>query len=428
MRLAMIGYGTVGQGVADLLHRHAALYAQRAGEPLTLTAILVRNADRPREIAPPPTALLTDEPKAFFATEFDMLIEVAGGTDFARDAITRALDAGRDVVTANKALIAAHGPELFEHAEAARRRLAFEAAVAGGLPIIDALTTGLAANRVHAITGILNATCNFILARMIDDDCGYPAALAAAQRLGYAEADPALDISGRDAAEKLAILAALAFGHPVDPETIPTRGLDDIELEDLHLARSMGYTIKLIAEARRAPDASDDPGAATLRVAPMLVPLDHPLASVTGAQLAAIIEADAVPRTLMIADAAGRHPTASAVVADVIALTRLRHSREGRLNPWPTGAPPLTLASPGDIEERTYIRLHVLHHECAYDTLRDHLHGAGIAIDRLQETADMIALVTRRDRTAAVALALADPISAAFHDTARVTLPVLPAP
>lgn len=422
MRLALIGYGTVGQGVADLLHRHAALYEQRAGEPLTIVAILVRNTDRKREITPPPTALLTDDPNALFGADFDMLVEVAGGTGDARDYVVRALDTGRDVVTANKALIGAHGFELFERAENVRRRIGFEAAVAGGLPIIDALTTGLAANRVHAITGIFNATCNFILERMVADDCGEPAALAAAQQRGYAEADPSLDVSGRDAGEKLAILATLAFGASVDPDAIPTRGIEDLEREDLHLARAMGYTVKLMAEARRT---SDDAAAAILRVTPMLVPLGHPLATVGGAQLAAIFEADAIPRTLMIADAAGRHPTASAVVADVIALTRRRHAREGRLNHWPIGAPPLTVTNPDDIEGRTYARLHVLHHECAYDTLRDHLHRAGITIDRLQETSHTIALVTAPARASAVAAALADPIAAAFDDRARVTLPVL---
>ena len=424
MRIGLIGYGTVGQGVADLLGRHGAMYARRAGRPLELVAILVRNAERQRDVAPPTGALLTDEPKEFWGVGFDLLIEAAGPVGPAHEAITRALGEGLDVVTANKALIASRGAELLPLAESSRRRLAFEAAVAGGLPIIETLRTGLASNRIHAITGILNATCNFILSRMIAEECGYPAALAAARARGYAEADPTLDISGRDAAEKIAILAALAFGRPVHPDDIPTRGLDDIELEDLHLTETMGHTVKLIAEARRAPDPDDDSGV-TLRVAPMLVPHGHPLAGVHTGQLAAIVEADAVARTFMIADAAGRLPTASAVLADVIRLARLSDARGGTLNVWPMSEEPLVLSPPGAIRERAYVRLHVMHHDNAYDLFREHMTGAGVEIDALQETPHTIAAITGPAPASSVEAAASDPIAKAFDERARVVLPVL---
>ncbi|MDX2115533.1 MAG: homoserine dehydrogenase [Planctomycetota bacterium] len=339
MKIGIIGLGTVGQGVAALLERHRDLYAARAGQHLHITAALVRNTARARELTPH-AALITSDEDLFFAQHTDLIVEVAGGVPVARALVTRAIDEGRDVITANKALLADSGPQLFALAEKRRRRIFFEAAVAGGVPVIKLITDSLASNSLSDFTGILNGTCNFILTAM-QQGGDYADALRKAQHLGYAEADPTLDVSGRDSLEKLAILAALAFGGPADPDAVQHAPITQLTRSDLERARQQGGVLKLLACARRTDTAIE------LWNGPAFLPDHSPLARVAGASMALRARGDAVPDIFISGEGAGRFPTASAVVADILEAARLwslRPAAPARLNHWPVAAPPLRIA------------------------------------------------------------------------------------
>ena len=341
MRISIIGLGTVGQGVVALLERHRDLYAQRCGCQLQIVAAMVRDASRRREFTPGAGALVTSDREAFFATPSDLVVEVAGGIEPARTHQLEALRSGRDVVTANKALIAAHGEELFAAAEGARRRLFFEAAVAGGVPAVAFVQRALAANRLHALLGIYNGTCNFIISAM-ERGGSYAEALAEAQRRGFAEADPTLDVSGRDSVQKLAIMATLAFGGAVHPDAIECEGVEKLTPKDISNAAARGMRIRLVACAAARPD-----GSVMLWNGPTLVDASSALGSCTDANMAIMAYGDAVSWASSAGDGAGRFPTASAVVGDILEIARLRELRPqtGRLNDWPTGAQPLRTAN-----------------------------------------------------------------------------------
>ena len=316
MRVAIAGLGTVGAGVVRLLRDNAALIAARAGQPITVAAVSAR--DRTRDRGLPIDAEWADDPLAL-ATQpgIDAVVELIGGADDpARGLVTAALAAGRPVVTANKALLAIHGATLPRTAP-----LLFEAAVAGGIPVIKALREGLAGNRIDRVAGILNGTCNYILTAMREQRRDFADVLAEAQALGYAEADPATDIDGTDAAHKLAILAALAFGHPVRFDAVHVEGIRRVSALDIAFAEELGYRIKLLGIARRI-DAGVE-----ARVHPCLVPATAPIARVDGVFNAVVMEGDAVGRVMLEGRGAGAGPTASAVVADLIDLAR------GRLTP-----------------------------------------------------------------------------------------------
>lgn len=340
MRISIIGLGTVGQGVVALLERHGDLYAQRCGSPLQIVAALVRDAARSREFTPGGGAIVTSDPEAFFGVPSDLVVEVAGGIEPARTHVLRALRSGCDVVTANKALVGAHGEELFAAAEGVRRRLFFEAAVAGGVPAVAFVMRGLAANRLRALLGIYNGTCNFIISAM-EAGGNYAEALREAQRLGFAEADPTLDVSGRDSAQKLAIMATLAFGGAVHPDAIECEGVEKLTPKDIGDAAGRGQRIRLVACAGVRPD-----GAVMLWNGPTLVDADSALGACTGSNMAIMAYGDAVSWASSAGDGAGRFPTASAVVGDILEIARLRELRPkaGRLNDWPTGAKPLRVA------------------------------------------------------------------------------------
>lgn len=346
MRIGMIGYGTVGQGVSALLQRHREGYTRHAGAPVSLATILVRDTSRTRDVEPPPGCELTDDAAAFFDTPFDMLVEVAGGLDPAEDYLVRALSDTRDVVTANKALIAAKGESLFAHAEKNRVRIGIEATVAGGVPVIEPITSSLAANRIDLFAGIVNGTCNFILDRLIAGD-SYEDAVREAQRLGYAEADPTLDVSGRDSLEKLAIVATIAFGGGIDIDAIPTRGIEGLSADHASSARDAGYAIKLLALARR-----DQDNRVSLHNGPVLVPIEHPIARVPDADMGVLFGGDAMRNTFIAGSGAGRFPTASAVVADILRLASMSARRSGTLNRWPIDTPPLEFIGDGLVVEQ----------------------------------------------------------------------------
>lgn len=354
-RVALIGFGTVGSGVARLLLEHRDRISRRAGRPVDLVRIVDKDLSRPRNVKVPAELLSDDLTGAIEDPSIQILIELIGGIEPARTIVLRALQAGKDVVTANKALLAEHGAEVFREARRLGRSISFEASVAGGVPIIAALSQSLVANEIRSIHAILNGTSNYILTRMEQRGIGYREALTEAQQLGYAEADPTLDVSGADAAQKLSILAALAFGVQANWKSIPRQGIDLVELADLRYAGELGYTIKLIASAEVVQGKLD------LRVCPTLVRHRTPLAEVWGAFNAIEVVGDAVGRVFFHGQGAGQMPTASAVVADVIDLVLGRAAITFRTLPIgcedPSGIP---LADPKEARSRFYLRLRVI--------------------------------------------------------------------
>ncbi len=314
VRVALVGCGTVGGAAAELMFQDRALIAERGGVDIELAAIVDRTFERAKMLGLPETLFRTDLDEVLNDTEIDVVIELVGGLEFARDVIKRALDAGKHVVTANKALLAHHGAELFAHARAKGLTIGFEASCGGGIPIIRAITDGLVANHIDAIYGIVNGTCNFILTEMIQKGESYREALTEAQRSGLAEADPSLDVQGVDSAHKIAIMTALAFGTIVDLESIPVAGIDRLDERDVAFGRELGYVVKLLAVAYRVDD-----GVVTW-VRPAFISEEHPLARVNGPFNAVSVYGHVTGHTLYYGRGAGGAPTAGAVVADVAGI------------------------------------------------------------------------------------------------------------
>ena len=312
--IGLIGCGTVGSGVARLLLEQPERLAARAGRALQLRRVLVRDLRKKRGLDLPGELFTSDLRRIATDPTIEVAVELVGGVAWAKQAVLDLLAAGKDVVTANKALLAEHGAEIFDAARRHGRTVAFEASVAGGIPIIAALSQSLAANQILALQGILNGTCNFILTGMSEAGRDYAAALAEAKRLGYAETDPTLDVDGTDAAHKLAILAQIAFGVAITGSSIDRRGITDIQPLDIRYARELGYTIKLLAEAWLNEQEL------ALHISPVLLRHSTPLAQVRGAYNAIQVVGDAVGDTLYYGKGAGQMPTASAVVADLIDL------------------------------------------------------------------------------------------------------------
>ena len=319
LRVGMIGLGTVGTGVWQVLRRNQALIAARAGRRIEIVAVAVRTLPRAAALlGDAPGMLLTDDPlQVATHPDVDVVLELAGGTGPARGWVLAALAQGKHVVTANKALLAVHGHTLFAAAAQHGVVLAYEGAVAGSVPVIKALREGLAANRIDAVAGIINGTNNFILTRMRDAGVDFASALAEAQALGYAEADPAFDVDGVDAAHKLALLAANAFGTPVRFDAVHVEGIRALQALDVAAAAHLGYTVKLLGIARRQP------GGVELRVHPTLLPTHQLLAQVDGAMNGVLVHGDAAGPALYCGAGAGGEQTASAVIADLVDVARL---------------------------------------------------------------------------------------------------------
>jgi len=311
-KVAIIGLGTVGSGVARLLLDFGDRTARHAGRTLWLEKVVVRDLDRERDCELPEGVLTDKLAEVIDDPEIQVVAQLIGGLEPARTIMLQLLESGKDVVTANKALVAVHGPEIFDRARELGRSVAFEASVAGGIPIIANIGQCLSANQIQTLHGILNGTSNFILSKMHEDGAAYDEVVAEAQRLGYAEADPAMDVDGTDAAQKLAILSHLGFGARVDWDDIPRTGIDTLELADVRYAEEMGYKIKLLAVAQLVDEGLE------LHVSPTLVKSGRPLAEVGGPYNAIRVEADAVGQLLYYGPGAGQMPTASAVVADMI--------------------------------------------------------------------------------------------------------------
>lgn len=321
LRVALLGAGSVGAQVASLLRQHGDELASRAGAGLELVGIAVRDVDAPRTADIPRELLTTDAESLIVGA--DIVVELMGGIEPARTYILQALNSGADVVTANKALIATHGPELFEAAEQVGAQLYYEAAVAGAIPIIRPLRDSLAGDTVQRILGIVNGTTNFILDRMDTAGESLESALATATELGYAEADPTADIEGYDAAQKAAILASLAFHTVVPIESVYREGITSVTAEQVESAKKAGYVIKLLAICERMTDAHGVDGVSA-RVYPALVPRTHPLAAVHGAKNAVFVEAEAAGDLMFYGAGAGGKETASAVLGDLVSAAR-RH-------------------------------------------------------------------------------------------------------
>ena len=350
--IALVGCGTVGGGVARILLEQADRLAARAGRPLALRRVVVRDLNKPRAADIPAALITTDVAAALADPAVHVVAELIGGTTTAKKVVLDALAAGKHVVTANKALLAECGTEVFEAARRAERAVCFEAAVAGGVPIIRALAESLAANQVTAIQGILNGTSNFILTAMAERGMTYAAALAEAQRLGYAEADPTLDVDGSDAAHKLAVLAQIAFGVAARPHEIERQGIDTLDATDIRYADELGYTIKLLAEAWADGDR------VALHVAPVLLRHTELLAQVRGAYNAIAVYADVVGETLYQGPGAGQLPTASSVLADLIDLAVGRAQRTfAAAKLWSPAGKGFTVEPTERVRSRFYLRL-----------------------------------------------------------------------
>jgi homoserine dehydrogenase len=324
--IGLLGLGTVGAGVAAILATPTGRHPL-VGE-LELRRVAVRDLNRPRTLELPAELLSTDPEAVVDDPAVDIVVEVMGGLEPARSLILRAIAAGKPVVTANKAVIARYGEEIAAAAARSGVYVLIEAAVGGGIPIIEPLKQSLGANRIQRVSGIINGTTNYILSRMAAEGAAYADVLADAQRLGYAEADPAADVQGGDAADKIAILAGLAYGGPVPREAIPTEGIDQLDASDIAYAEQLGYVVKLLAVAQAMPSEQAEQ-LLDVRVHPTLLPKAHPLAGVNGVNNAILVEGDPVGQVMFYGPGAGAGPTASAVVADILNIAGIRQATGG---------------------------------------------------------------------------------------------------
>ncbi len=317
IKVGLMGIGTVGAGTFTVLQRNQEEIRRRAGRAIEIAMVADLDTERAKAIAGPQVQVVADAFQVVDNPDIDIVIELIGGYGIARELVMKAIANGKHVVTANKALLATHGTEIFRAAQERGVMVAFEAAVAGGIPIIKALREGLTANRIQWIAGIINGTTNFILSEMRDKGLDFDVVLKEAQRLGYAEADPTFDIEGVDAAHKATIMSAIAFGVPVQFDKAHVEGITALQASDIRYAEQLGYRIKLLGIARRADKGIE------LRVHPTLIPANRLIANVEGAMNAVLVQGDAVGATLYYGKGAGSEPTASAVIADLVDITRL---------------------------------------------------------------------------------------------------------
>ena len=377
LRLGLAGLGTVGIGVVKIVQRHADLIAARAGRPVQITAVSARDRSKPRDADLSACAWESDPVALARRDDVDVFIEVMGGSDGpAKHATEAAIAAGKDVVSANKALLAHHGQALAETAEAKGHVIRFEAAVAGGIPAIKALTEGLAGNRIKRVMGVMNGTCNYILTRMESASLPYEVVFEEARGLGYLEADPNLDVGGIDAGHKLSLLAAIAFGTKVSFDAVELEGIGKISIEDIRHAADLGFRIKLLGVAQLTGRGLEQ------RMTPCLVPADSPLGQLQGGTNMVVLEGDAVGQIVLRGAGAGEGPTASAVMADVIDI-----ARGNRLSTF--GQPAHTLATPTPAAAATpaphYLRMTLLDKPGALAKIATALGDSGISIDRMRQ-------------------------------------------
>jgi len=357
INVGLLGIGTVGGGTFTVLQRNAEEIARRAGRPIRITVVADKHIERAKELTGGKCRVTDDAFSVVSDREVDIVVELIGGCGVAKELVLKAIANGKHVVTANKALLAVHGNEIFLAAQKMRVMVAFEAAVAGGIPIIKAVREGLAANRIEWIAGIINGTTNFILSEMRDKGLSFDAVLKEAQRLGYAEADPTFDIEGVDAAHKITILSALAFGTPMQFEKAHIERISRLDAMDIKYAEQLGYRIKLLGVTRRTVEGIE------LRVHPTLIPNKRLIANVEGAMNAVLVQGDAVGATLYYGKGAGAEPTASAVIADLVDVTRMHtadpENRVPHLAFQPNQLVNIRMLPMDEVQTSYYLRLRV---------------------------------------------------------------------
>jgi homoserine dehydrogenase len=389
IQVGLLGIGTVGSGTFNVLQRNQEEIRRRAGRGIEITMVADLDVARAQSIVGPGVKVVNDARAVIANPEIDIVIELIGGYGIAKALVMEAIAAGKHVVTANKALLAVHGTEIFAAASAKGVMVAFEAAVAGGIPIIKALREGLTANSIQWIAGIINGTTNFILSEMRDKGLDFAAVLQEAQRLGYAEADPTFDIEGVDAAHKVTLMSAIAFGIPVQFDKAYVEGITQLGATDIKYAEQLGYRIKLLGITKRTAKGIE------LRVHPSLVPSKRLIANVEGAMNAVVVNGDAVGTTLYYGKGAGSEPTASAVIADLVDITRLHtadpHHRVPHLAFQPDALSDVAVLPMSEVVTSYYLRLRVADQAGVLAKVTGLLAGAGISIDAvLQREADEV--------------------------------------
>ena len=389
IQVGLLGIGTVGSGTFNVLRRNQSEIAGRAGRGIEITMVADLDVARARAIVGDGVAVVSDARAVIANPEIDIVVELIGGYGIARELVLEAIAAGKHVVTANKALLAVHGTEIFAAASARGVMVAFEAAVAGGIPIIKALREGLSANRIEWIAGIINGTTNFILSEMRDKGLDFEVVLKEAQRLGYAEADPTFDIEGVDAAHKATLMSAIAFGIPVQFAKAHVEGITGLAAADIRYAEQLGYRIKLLGITKRTEQGIE------LRVHPSLVPARRLIANVEGAMNAVMVHGDAVGTTLYYGKGAGSEPTASAVIADLIDVTRLHTAdplnRVPHLAFQPDAMNDLAVLPMSEVVTSYYLRLRVADEAGVLARVTGILAEQGISVDAvLQREADQV--------------------------------------
>jgi homoserine dehydrogenase len=379
LRLGLLGIGNVGQSVFDVLTRNQDEISRRAGRTIEVVMASRRNLAAAKPLADAGVRVVADAADIVQDPHVDVVVELIGGTTLARDLVLQAIANGKHVVTANKALLAEHGAEIFDAANKAGVVVAFEAAVAGGIPIIKALREGLTANRIEWLAGIINGTTNFILSEMRSKGLDFASVLKTAQELGYAEADPTFDIEGVDAAHKLALMSAIAFGVPVQFDKAHIEGITKLDAQDIKYAEQLGYRIKLLGITKRVAAGIE------LRVHPCLVPAERLIANVEGAMNAVVVQGDAVGTTLYYGKGAGGEPTASAVIADLVDVARVANTSALERVPALAFQPGAMVATPvlpiGQIISAYYLRLRVSDEAGVLANLTGLLAKCGISID-----------------------------------------------
>jgi homoserine dehydrogenase len=429
IKVGLLGIGTVGAGTFTVLERNAEEIRRRAGRPIEITMVADLDTARARQVTGGKVQVVDDARLIVNHPDIDIVVELIGGYGIARELVMTAIANGKHVVTANKALLATHGTEIFKAAQEKHVMVAFEAAVAGGIPIIKALREGLTANRIQWIAGIINGTTNFILSEMREKGLDFDVVLKEAQRLGYAEADPTFDIEGIDAAHKATLMSAIAFGIPVQFDKAYVEGITGLQAADIRYAEQLGYRIKLLGITRRASNGIE------LRVHPTLIPANRLIANVEGAMNAVLVHGDAVGATLYYGKGAGAEPTASAVIADLVDITRLATADPEHRVPYLAFQPDAMTDTPilpmDEITTSYYLRIRVADKLGVMADITRILADAAISIDAMlqkepaagETEADIIILTHKtQEKKAKQAIAAIEALEAVSGQVARIRL------
>jgi len=435
IKVGLLGIGTVGAGTFNVLQRNQEDIRRRAGRGIEITMVAARNLDKARAIVGTGVEVVADPFAVVNSPDIDIVVELIGGYELPRELVLQAITNGKHVVTANKALLALHGNEIFAAAQAKGVRVAFEAAVAGGVPIIKALREGLTANRIESVAGIINGTTNFILTEMREKGLDFATVLKQAQELGYAEADPTFDIEGVDAAHKLTLMSSIAFGIPVQFDKAYIEGISQLQARDIRYAEQLGYRIKLLGITRRTHTEKGE--GIELRVHPTLIPAARLIANVEGAMNAVLVQADAVGASLYYGKGAGAEPTASSVIADLVDVTRLAtvdpYCRVPHLAFQPNQMTDVAIVPMDEITTSYYLRVYVKDQLGVMADLTRILADAGISIDAVlqkepgnQVNLDIIMLTHQtREKNINAAIGKIEALPAVIGKVTRIRLETL---